>query len=264
MPSDPELHAVPGELSAPVAPVLVVADVRVALPDERLVGPALVRWARVPRASEAAHTAHASIIYEFVVAGAQCTAWRDGEAVYTAGLDDVQQFLELDVYREVAYASALTPLHAATVVHEGRALLLVGASGAGKSSAALALAERDFAYAGDEHAFLDDDLRVTGWPRAVRVDHVDGERVPERIAPGRSPVALVVLLARPRAPGARPRPVPPAEALARLVEALHRRPRAEDLRRLAALTGRVPVVRLELEGVDATAAALRALWGDPA
>lgn len=223
-------------------------------------GAALARWDRVPRASEVAEAGHVSIRYELVEDGPLWTARRDGQAVYTAGLDDVQQFLELDVYREVAHASALTPLHAATLVDGERALVLPGPSGAGKSSVALALAARGFSYAGDEHAFLDDDLRVTGWPRAVRVDEVPGERLPGDVASGAAPVALVVLLARPRVPGARPSPVPPAEALARLVEALHRRPRAEDLRRLAALTGRAPVVRLDLEGVEATAEALLERW----
>jgi energy-coupling factor transporter ATP-binding protein EcfA2 len=59
-------------------------------------------------------------------------------------------------------------LHAAVLVRNGRAALLVGASGSGKSTAAWALTHHGFAYAGDELAPLDvGRLSVHPCPRAL-------------------------------------------------------------------------------------------------
>jgi hypothetical protein len=59
-------------------------------------------------------------------------------------------------------------LHAAVLVRGGRAALLVGASGAGKSTAAWALAHHGFRYGGDELAPVDvKRLRVIPSPRAL-------------------------------------------------------------------------------------------------
>lgn len=185
---------------------------------------------------------------------------RDGELIDAGPEVDARAMLELDVYREVAYASAATPLHAAALASGGRALLLAGASGAGKSSLALALARRDdWVYLGDEHAFVDDDLRVVGLARAVRIGEEDARTSPPTVG-GAQPLALVVLLETPRTATGEARVVPAALAAARLVEALHRRPGAEDVRRVTALASRVPVLALARSGVEAARDAVLAAW----
>jgi hypothetical protein len=72
-------------------------------------------------------------------------------AARTAG--DALRALDADLAVELQRRSPGTFfLHAAVLVRAGRAALLVGASGAGKSTAAWALAHHGFAYAGDELA----------------------------------------------------------------------------------------------------------------
>ena len=59
-------------------------------------------------------------------------------------------------------------LHAAALEHQGRAVLLIGASGAGKSTAAWGLAHAGFGYLSDELAPLDPvTLDVAPYPRAL-------------------------------------------------------------------------------------------------
>ncbi len=243
-----------------------VADVRVEVTGPREPAAALrERW----RALAAPGAAAATTIRYALASGPRgaeagsvggWTLRRDGEVLYTAPVEDVVALLEIDVYREVAHATATTPLHAALASHDGRAALLAGRSGAGKSSLALALASRGWTYLGDEHAFVDDALRACGFPRGARVGEVGPVVLPARVDPGSAPLGLVVLLDPARVAGARATPVPATEAAVRLIELMHRRPRPEDLRRLTALASRVPVVRLGVEGVDPAADALRQVW----
>lgn len=218
------------------------------------------RWRALPApAGGAAVTIRYAVGHE----GGGWSLRRDGELLYEAPVGDVVALLEIDVYREVAHATAETPLHAALVTSSGRAALLAGRSGAGKSSLALTLAERGWSYAGDEHAFVDDALRARGFPRAARVGEVGPLVLPARVEAGSAPIALVVVLDVARSPGAAPIPLAATEAAVRLIDLMHRRPRAEDVRRLTTLAARVPVVRLAVEGVDAAADALRRGWPGP-
>lgn len=235
-----------------------VADVRVEVTGPREPAAALrERWRALAAPGAAAAT---TIRYALGEHRGAWTLRRDGEVLYTAPVEDVVALLEIDVYREVAHATATTPLHAALATRDGRAALLAGRSGAGKSSLALALASRGWTYLGDEHAFLDDALRASGFPRGARVGEVGPVVLPARVDAGPAPVGLVVLLDPARVVGARATPVPATEAAVRLIELMHRRPRPEDLRRLAALAARAPVVRLGVEGVDAAADALQQVW----
>ena len=59
--------------------------------------------------------------------------------------------------------------HAATLSRHGRALLLSGAPGAGKSTLALHLAARGYIYCGDDIALISPDGSVTGLPFAPTV-----------------------------------------------------------------------------------------------
>ncbi len=239
---------------------LAVAGVRVTIRggSEHL-GALRARWASVPAPEKPAHVA--TLEYDLLPAGEdELTVRRDGEPIYTACPGDATSFLELDVYREVAHAAADTPLHAAALTRGGRAALLAGASGAGKSSLALALAARGWAYLGDEHAFLGDDDLVRGFPRAVRVGEERAESLPGAVDHGPAPIGLVALLDARRAPGAPVTRVAPAVAAVELLAALHRRPGADDVRRVTALAAAAPVVRLAVEGVEAAANALLGAW----
>jgi hypothetical protein len=124
------------------------------------------------------------------------------------------------------------------VARGGRAALLVGASGSGKSTAAWALTHHGFAYAGDELAPLDvERLAVHPCPRALCLKqrppkryplppqaprtswgwHVPLARLPRApVRPLRLAAIFFVDHASPRASGARAAPLSAAEAAARL------------------------------------------------
>jgi hypothetical protein len=113
-------------------------------------------------------------------------------------------------------------LHAATLVKDGRALLVHGRPGAGKTTLSLALDAAGFRLGGDDIAILDQKGRVRGvpyvpalkagsWPIVQRFrpdvgthpihQRLDGRRVryvpPIRFAPARShPVKAIVFLSR--------------------------------------------------------------------
>ena len=86
-------------------------------------------------------------------------------------------------------------IHAATLVVDGRALLLPGRSHAGKTTLAMALAAAGATLASDEYALVGADGRVAGWPRPARIrDGAASRRAP--VADGLDPVevGLVALL----------------------------------------------------------------------
>jgi hypothetical protein len=129
-------------------------------------------------------------------------------------------------------------LHAAVLVRDGRAALLVGASGSGKSTAAWALTHHGFRYAGDELAPLDvERLSVHPCPRALclkaeppgpyglpreasrtsRGWHVPLARLPRAPRKATALSAIFFVGHRGHTREARlPRPLSPAEAAARL------------------------------------------------
>ena len=73
------------------------------------------------------------------------------------------------------------PVHAATVVRNGRALLLAGPSGVGKSTLAYAASRAGLQVRGDEAAYVQRDpaLRVWGMPGTVRLSTPGASHFPE-------------------------------------------------------------------------------------
>ncbi len=156
---------------------------------------------------------------------------------------DLVAVLELDLYHLVAERAA--PgwlLHAAALERDGRALVLAGPSGAGKTTLALALVARGWRIATEEMVLIDSSLAVRGLARPLhapadspqhrampatwrtldyplRGSHVRGV-VAQPIAAHRiaGPLPLGALLRIDHAPDAAARlaPMPPARAIARL------------------------------------------------
>lgn len=95
-------------------------------------------------------------------------------------------------------------LHA-TALHapDGRAVLLLGAKGAGKTSTALALAARGWVHAGDDLVVLGDDGGISVWPgkptAAVRIPGRPLAPKPQHalapFAPGPAPLGRIVRVA---------------------------------------------------------------------
>jgi len=92
----------------------------------------------------------------------------------------------------------LVAIHAAMLVHDGRAILVPGPSRAGKTTLALAAIKAGVTVASDEYALFD--LRsglVHGWPRPLRIRRDDGGIERRALPPssnGRVPVAAVAAI----------------------------------------------------------------------
>lgn len=172
--------------------------------------------------------------------------------------------LELTLYAELAARTPWTPLHAALLARPGGGgALLAGDSGAGKSSLAWALIQRGWTYLGEEQAFLREEARAEGFPRALTLERdAAGERVDVVWSPDAAHevgVEQVVLLDSAREAAA-VEPLGEAAAAAALARQLLRAPRGADLARLTSLCARAPAHRLSLAGVERSADAVEALW----
>ena len=100
-------------------------------------------------------------------------------------------FVARDTYFRYGVIEALTlklvigtgrhPVHAATVVRNGRALLLAGPSGVGKSTLAYAASRAGLEVRGDEAAYVQCDpaLRVWGMPGTLRLSTLGALHFPE-------------------------------------------------------------------------------------
>lgn len=100
-------------------------------------------------------------------------------------------FVARDTYFRYGVIEALTlklvigtgrhPVHAATVVRNGRALLLAGPSGVGKSTLAYAASRAGLEVRGDEAAYVQRDpaLRVWGMPGTLRLSTLGALHFPE-------------------------------------------------------------------------------------
>lgn len=170
-------------------------------------------------------------------------------------------------------------LHAGAVASGGRALLVLGASWAGKTTLVEALLQRGFALLSDDYAPLRaPDLRVVPFPRALgRRVSVPAPQAPPLLAREWTdphdlaplvtepvPVGAVVVLeeASPTAPPAALRPLAATETLVHLLAALRNPDSAPDaVARLAALAASVPAARLPRGPVEAMARAAAALLG---
>lgn len=229
-----------------------VAGVSVALrgDDRQLARPLLEYLSLLPSG-----TLRPQLRYDLLLGTRRKRLVLNGRSHYaTTTVRDVLAALEMDLYGQVARRSSWTPVHAAGVSLGGRALLLVGDSGAGKSSSALELVRRGAGYLGDEQVFLDHELAAAGLPRGIQLDEeVEAYMpLPSQVAREPLPLALIVFLERERARGGAPQPVPSAEATARLITAVLRPPMPADMATLAQAAARVPVVSLGCEGIAAT------------
>lgn len=95
----------------------------------------------------------------------------DGACVAKAPLSDALPVAERTIYAHLGrwFEADRAVLHGALLAHGERALLLVGESGAGKSSLSQRGIERGYRYGGDE-VCLSDGERLWGVPRAVLFD----------------------------------------------------------------------------------------------
>jgi hypothetical protein len=85
-----------------------------------------------------------------------------------ADTSDLVPLFELDLYQQAAERAA--PgwlLHAATLERDGRALVLAGPSGAGKTSLTLALLARGWRLVTEEMTLVDRELAVVGLARPI-------------------------------------------------------------------------------------------------
>jgi hypothetical protein len=90
---------------------------------------------------------------------------------------DVTPAFEMDLYEQVVTrAERGWILHAAAVEVAGRALVLCGASGAGKTTLALALVARGFRLLTEEVAWIGADCSVRGLPRPLHVPEGSPQR----------------------------------------------------------------------------------------
>lgn len=117
----------------------------------------------VPRAEHVAYTIERASAYVVRV---------NDTVLYESGSEsDVVSALELDLYRAVTRAAQGRWLvHAATVQHEAGGLVLVGASGAGKSTMALALVARGARYLTDEMTLVEAGGVCRGLARPLTLD----------------------------------------------------------------------------------------------
>lgn len=221
----------------------------------------------------------------------------DGRRVWAAtppgsSLEDTGSYLLGPILGVVLRLRGIPCLHASAVAVDGRAIALVGASGAGKSSTAAAFARLGLPVLSDDVVALrtvGDRFwvqpaypRVRLWPESVAGLYGSAEALP-RIAPGwdkrgldlggrfqREPLPLAaVYWLGPRDPGATVvEPLRPAEALLHLLTesyATHFQDqalRAQEFQQLGRLVERLPVRRLRsgdgLSRIDERCAAILA------
>ncbi|MFL5542908.1 MAG: serine/threonine protein kinase [Longimicrobiaceae bacterium] len=192
-------------------------------------------------------------------------------------LEDAATYLLGPVFGMVLRLRGLTCLHASAVAVDGRALLVCGAAGAGKSTTAAAFAARGRAVLADDVAALErgpGGFQVRGgyphlrlWPDAVRGLYGDPAALPlltpnwekrfldlgggaARFEPGPLPLAAVYLLGPREAEGApRLEPVAATQAVLALIGHTYvgwvpdRAAQVRDLALYGQLAREVPVLR---------------------
>jgi hypothetical protein len=93
----------------------------------------------------------------------------DGASPPTTARDvrDLLYFLQRLMDSEVTRLADYTPIHAGVVEVDGRAVLLPGGSGTGKTTLVAALVARGARYLSDEYALIDDRGWVHAYPRPL-------------------------------------------------------------------------------------------------
>jgi len=181
---------------------------------------------------------------------------------HAQALDVLESELQLSVAR---LAQPQVFVHAGVVAVEGRAILVPGRSGAGKTTLVRALVEAGATYYSDEYAVLDRDGRVHPYPRrlSVRVRSGAKERYPVPRNRGRHPVPVGLVVETRYQPRARWKPVsltPGEIAFALLANTVPARERpAEVLAVLARTAAQARGVRSDRGAAARTARLLIAL-----
>lgn len=210
--------------------------------------------------------------------------WRDGEPCETTVTDDyIVPYVLWEVTRLVLERAApLVPVHAAAVAHDGRALILIGPSHAGKSTLSAWLTRAGWEFLTDEVALLGPSADGTavvhpfwrpvgvrrGGPLDAAIDLPGHER--EVLVPaselgrlGRSaPLAAVVFPTYTDGGDGVLRPLSPAAALSRAtaqLPPLGGERGGEAFHRVAGLLERVAAYEMEVDDLDTAASALREL-----
>lgn len=230
----------------------------------------------------------------YVVDSARGIVTRNGEVLVSGFRQDaLAPFLERELYDSVCEraASPSFVVHAGAVVRDGRAVLLFGASGAGKTTMCRGLVGRGARYVTDEIAAIDVALRVRGLPRplalapeappddsfartlrgrtsgyafvardgthvAARLFALDTEHIHDEPAP----IAAVVHLRHAREEAAGARALRASEALKLLWEQ-RLRAGANELDVASALVSRAPAFELVTHDVDGACLAVDAIIG---
>lgn len=188
---------------------------------------------------------------------------RDGGGAAIVSAREAGPLLKGLLIKEVlAAAPPEIALHAACLVAGGRALLLTGTPGTGKSTLTMALASRGFGFAADDISLLAPDGQVRGVPfapavkagawsllRAMHPDldaqpiHLRLDRLRVRYLPPRAPheerlpVGWIVHLCRTEGAKAALVPLTPVQALARLMHEAYSARGPADLETLRTMIG---------------------------
>jgi hypothetical protein len=215
-------------------------------------------------------------------------AFRGGEKTFAEDAGALLFCFEKDVTTRIQLArSDLLFVHAAVLGHEGRAILLAGDPGAGKSTLAFALLERGLRYLSDELAPIAlATLAVHPYPRALWLkrappephalpsaafESTRGIHVPCRslgATPAEAPLPLAALFLLEPGVASRPRPalrrIGAAEGTARLfAHVLNPRGHASDgLDAVGAVASGAPCYLLEPAGLEATVSLVLGALGE--
>lgn len=193
----------------------------------------------------------------------------DGQPV-ARGLSHAQALDVLESELQISVARLASPevfVHAGVVAVGGRAILLPGRSGAGKTTLVRALVDAGATYYSDEYAVLDPDGRVRPYPRrpSVRLRGGHKERHPVPRGRGRLAVPVGLIVETRYRPGARwaPAALSPGECvLVLLANTVPARDRpGEVLAALARATAGARGLRSDRGAAGRTARTLIALAG---
>jgi hypothetical protein len=108
---------------------------------------------------------HPDCILQIIENDAMAYVVRDGSSVLCCPASELIPQLKAYVTEQILIRrSADVAFHAATLVRNGKALLISGPPGAGKSTLTARLLEEDFEYAGDDVALIQPNGEVSGLP----------------------------------------------------------------------------------------------------